>query len=123
MDKNKEHKIKDKDCLFCRIIAGQVPSVKVGEAKDWVAIEDINPKAPVHVLVMPRKHIKSVNEVESVEIGGKLILAIKDLADKLGIKKAYQVRIHTGEDAGQTVDHLHLHLLGGWKHKQTELNN
>lgn len=109
------------NCIFCRVIDKDIESELVVEGDSWIAINDINPKAPVHVLIMPRKHIESVNELEDKTIAADLLLAVKETVNKLNIKHAYQVRIHTGESAGQTVFHLHLHVLGGWTKKQAEL--
>lgn len=105
------------DCIFCKIIKGEVPSKKVYEDKNLIAFHDINPKAPVHVLILPVKHIESIREVEDGDkaLMGELILAAKKIAQKLGIEKSgYKVVVNNGEGSGQLVFHLHLHLLGGW---------
>lgn len=104
------------DCLFCKIIAGEIPSTKVYEDEYVYAFNDISPEAPVHVLVIPKKHIQSVShlEDEDAEIVGKIFLAIKNIAKETGIDKdGYRVVTNMGENAGQTVKHLHYHVLGG----------
>lgn len=105
------------DCIFCKIINGELPSKKVYEDKNLVVFHDISPKAPVHVLVAPVKHVESIREVEDEDknLMGELILAIKKIAQKLGIDKSgYKVVINNGQGSGQLVFHLHFHVLGGW---------
>lgn len=104
------------DCLFCKIIKGEIPSTKVYEDEFVYAFKDINPEAPVHILVVPKKHIESVNEIEEVDenIIGKIFLAIKKIAKEQGVaENGYRVVSNCGKDAGQTVMHLHFHVLGG----------
>ena len=104
------------DCLFCKIIKGDIPSTKVYEDEFVYAFKDINPEAPVHILVVPKKHIKSINEIEEIDenLIGKIFLAIKKIAKEQGIaEKGYRVVSNCGKDAGQTVMHLHFHILGG----------
>ena len=108
------------DCIFCKIIKGQLPAKIVYQDKNIIAFHDIHPKAPVHVLVIPRKHIKSLQEIEETDknLMGELLLAVKKVAAKLKIKDSgFKLVINNGEDSGQLVFHLHLHLLGGWKKK------
>jgi len=108
------------DCIFCKIIKGEIPKKFVYKDNDLVAFYDINPKAPVHVLIVPRKHIESLREIkeEDKDLMGKLMLVVKQIAEKLGIaKEGYKVVINNGRVSGQLVFHLHLHLLGGWKDK------
>lgn len=105
----------DKD-IFCKIISGEVVSEKVAEGEDWIAIKDIHPQAPTHVLVIPRKHIAGVSalEPEDAFVVGKVMLGIKEVATKLGLDgDGYRVIINHGEHGGQTVAHLHIHVLGG----------
>ena len=105
----------DKD-IFCKIIAGEIPSQLVAEDTDWIAINDIHPKAPVHVLIIPRKHIASIADLETEDqsLAGKLMLAVRQVGEKLGIaKNGYRVMISHGEHGGQEVPHLHIHVLGG----------
>ena len=100
--------------IFCKIIAGEIPSKRVAEDKDWIAINDIHPKAPVHVLIIPRLHTE-LQDV-SPELAGKLLVAARTIAQQTGIDKTgYRVMINHGEHGGQEVPHLHLHVLGGKK--------
>lgn len=104
------------DCLFCKIVKGEVPSTKIYEDEDVYAFKDINPEAPVHILVIPKKHISSVNDIkeEDKELIGKIFLTIKKIAKEQNIADTgYRVITNCGEAAGQTVMHLHFHLLGG----------
>lgn len=110
------------ECIFCQIVKRQLPSQIVDEDEEFVVFQDINPKAPVHVLAVPKRHIGSVNELTTAEVdlAGKWVLTAKKVAEKLGIGKAYQMKIAVGREAGQTVDHLHMHVLGGWDKPQKE---
>lgn len=106
------------DCLFCKIINGDIPSKKVYEDDYVFAFYDIAPVAPVHVLFVPKAHIASANEIkpENAEIVGKIYTAIAKVANDLGLKDSgYRVVTNCGENAGQTVFHLHFHLIGGTK--------
>lgn len=102
-------------CLFCKIIAGEIPSKMVFEDHLTFAFRDINPQAPTHVLVVPRKHIASLAEtgVEHQELLGYLQLVAARIAVNEGLSNGFRTVINSGPDGGQTVDHLHLHLLGG----------
>ena len=105
------------DCLFCKIIAGRVPSKKVYEDERAYAFEDINPQAPTHVLIVPKQHIvdiKSATDADAEIVGYCNIVAAK-IAQERGLKHGYRTVYNVGLDAGQTVLHLHLHLLGGRK--------
>lgn len=104
------------DCIFCKIIAGEIPSKKVYEDEQCYAFYDIEPAAPTHVLVIPKKHITSLAELDEADapLAGDLLLAIKKIAAQLGLDKdGYRVVNNIGEQGGQTVFHLHFHLLGG----------
>lgn len=103
------------DCLFCRIVAGEIPADVVHADDDFLAFRDIAPKAPVHVLIIPRKHIVSLGDAEAGDEGllGRLLAATSDVARKLGVGDAFRVAVNSGEGAGQSVFHLHLHVLGG----------
>jgi histidine triad (HIT) family protein len=103
------------DCLFCRIVAGEVPSKMVHEDEDVVAFHDVNPQAPVHVLVIPRRHVASLDETAAGdgELLGKLLLTVRQLARDLEIGEGYRVVTNCGASAGQSVFHIHFHLLGG----------
>jgi histidine triad (HIT) family protein len=102
-------------CLFCKITAGEIPSKKVFEDDRTYAFRDINPQAPTHILVVPRKHIASLAEVdaEDQELLGYLHLVAARIASDEGLSGGFRTVINTGNDGGQTVDHLHIHLLGG----------
>jgi histidine triad (HIT) family protein len=104
------------DCIFCKIVAGEVPSDKVYVDEKITAFYDINPAAPVHVLIIPNIHIPMVNELteEHAELVGHMILKAKDIAAQEGIQESgYRLIINNGAHGGQEVFHLHLHLLGG----------
>lgn len=105
------------DCLFCKIIAGEIPSTKVYEDDDMYAFRDINPEAPCHVLIVPKKHIASADEItpENSGIVAKIYEKIPEIARLGGVKDGYRVVTNCGADAGQTVFHLHFHILGGAK--------
>ena len=102
------------DCLFCKIVAGEIPSKKVYEGELCYAFYDVDPQAPVHFLVVPKKHIGSLSEAsaEDQALIGHIMLKIKDLAAELGLENGYRVVVNTGEDGGQSVHHLHFHVLG-----------
>jgi histidine triad (HIT) family protein len=101
------------DCLFCRIARGEIPATFVAQNDDCVAFRDIDPKAPTHVLVIPRAHVASLAETTDPSVVGKLALMAADIAKQEGLDRGYRTVINTGPDAGQTVHHIHLHLLGG----------
>ncbi len=105
------------DCLFCKIINGDIPSSKVYENDNVLAFKDINPNAKVHVLVIPKKHIDSINCVDSdnISIVAEVINAIPIVAKECGLENGYRVITNVGEDGGQSVKHLHFHILGGEK--------
>jgi histidine triad (HIT) family protein len=106
------------DCIFCKIIAGEIPSTKVYEDDIVTAFRDINPAAPSHILIIPNKHIPSVNELkpENEKTLGYLFTIAKKIAEEEKIANTgYRLIINTGPDGGQVVYHLHLHLLGGRK--------
>jgi histidine triad (HIT) family protein len=101
------------DCIFCGIIRGEVPSRRVYEDDEVVAFADVAPQAPTHVLVVPRRHVRSLAELADQELAGRLLLRAAAVARDLGLTAGYRVVINTGEQGGQTVEHLHLHVLGG----------
>jgi histidine triad (HIT) family protein len=103
------------DCLFCKIIAGQIPSKKVYEDEHVFAFEDINPQAPTHVLVVPKKHIRGLKEAQpaDAELLGHCELVAAQIARQRQIEEGYRTVYNVGPRAGQSVFHLHLHLLGG----------
>jgi len=103
-------------CLFCRIVARELPSDIVHENDHVLAFRDLRPVAPTHVLVIPKRHVAAVREAEDtdVELLGQVMLGARDVARKLGlVTGGYRVVMNNGEDAGQTVFHLHAHVLGG----------
>jgi histidine triad (HIT) family protein len=105
------------DCIFCKILKGEIPSKKVYEDESVYAFHDINPNAPVHVLVIPKTHIQSIHAVDegNIDAVSKVMLAIPKIAANLGLANGYRVITNCGEDGGQTVPHLHFHILGGSK--------
>lgn len=113
-----------KNCLFCKIIEGDIPSTKVYEDNDFIAFKDINPVAPVHLLLVPKHHIVSMQDVtaeDAVWLGKMMSLAPKIAAEngcRPGPEGGYRLVLNSGKDGGQEVDHLHLHIIGGprpWK--------
>ena len=104
------------ECLFCRIARKEIPAKLARDEPDVVAFHDIDPKAPVHVLLIPREHIESITEMRDDQAAGigRLFTVARDLARELGLAESgYRLVINTGPDAGQSVAHVHLHLLGG----------
>jgi len=104
------------ECIFCRIVAGELPANIVYQDEHFLAFRDILPRAPIHVLIIPKTHITSVAELtnEWQELAGRLIIIAKNLAEKEGIaKNGYRLVINCGHEGGQLVPHLHLHLIGG----------
>lgn len=104
------------DCLFCKISRNEIPSETVYEDSGVKVFKDIHPKAPVHLLIIPRVHIHSIAHLEADhnEVISKLIYTAKRVAESMGLQ-GYKLVFNVGREGGQTVDHLHLHLLGGWK--------
>lgn len=105
----------DPNCLFCRIIRGEIPSKKIYEDEQVFAFEDIDPKAPTHILIIPKRHFAGLKEAESgdAEIIGRCHLAAAQIARQRNIEQGYRTVLNVGPDAGQSVFHLHVHLLGG----------
>ena len=103
------------DCLFCRIIAGEIPSTKVYEDECVFAFRDINPQAPVHILVVPKEHVASAAELtkENSALAARCLEAAAKIAAQEGLTGGYRIVSNCGADAGQTVPHLHFHILGG----------
>ena len=104
------------DCLFCKIIAGKIPCTEVFADADFLAFRDIDPKAPTHILIIPRRHIAGLSALTAKEndLMGKLLTTASKIAADEGLAQSgYRFVINNGEDGGQTVDHLHLHILGG----------
>ena len=103
------------DCIFCKIISGEIPALRVYEDDNVFAFRDIAPQAPVHILIVPKEHIASVSELnpENSRLAAKCLEAAAKLAESEGLGGGYRVITNAGPDAGQTVFHLHFHLLGG----------
>ena len=103
------------DCLFCKIIAGEIPSTKVYEDEHVFAFRDINPQAPTHILVVPKEHIESVAALDetNADAAARCLTAVAKIARAEGLTGGYRVVSNCGDDAGQTVHHLHFHILGG----------
>jgi histidine triad (HIT) family protein len=103
------------DCLFCRIIRGEMPAKKVYEDEDSYAFDDINPQGPTHVLVVPKRHIRGLKEAKAddAEALGRCQLVAAEIARRRGIEDGYRTVINAGPRAGQSVFHLHVHLIGG----------
>lgn len=104
------------DCLFCKIIRGEIPSTKVYEDKDLFAFEDVNPQAPTHILIVPKKHMETLLELQNEhrELLGSVFIAANHIARKRGIaEKGFRIVANCKEYGGQTVFHIHFHLLGG----------
>jgi len=104
-----------KDCLFCRIISGEIPAKKVYDDEHIYAFEDINPQAPTHVLIVPKRHIHGLKEAhsEDSELIGRCHLAAAHIARERNIEDGYRTVLNVGPQAGQSVFHLHVHLIGG----------
>lgn len=103
------------DCLFCRIVAGAVPAERVYEDEALIAIRDIDPQAPTHLLLIPRRHIASLADLDpgDRDLAGALLLAAQTLAQRLSLRRGFRVVANSGPEGGQAVPHVHLHLLGG----------
>ena len=107
----------DKDCIFCQIIAGQRAAEFVYQGESMVAFNDIYPHAPVHLLIVPRKHIRSINDLTEEDAGivRDMIMKARDLAKEVGVARSgYKLVFNVERGAGQIIFHIHLHLMGGW---------
>lgn len=111
------------DCIFCKIAAGEIPSTKVYEDETVLAFRDINPQAPVHIVVIPKKHVMSSMKDYDINLHGQTIArifeAIRIIAEQEGLENGYRIINNCGEDGAQSVKHLHFHLLGGKKLPET----
>lgn len=107
------------DCIFCKIATGEIPSQKIYEDEEIVAFNDLEPQAPVHVLIIPKEHIPSANQItaKNRDIIGKIFMVAAKIAKEQGLENGYRIVNNCGDDGGQTVQHLHFHLLGGRKMK------
>ncbi len=101
----------EENCIFCKIIRGDFNTEFVLENEHAVVFNDINPNAPIHMLVVPKLHVASLNELDDEILLGKLMMTVKDATKKVGLK-SYKTLINTGKDAGQEVFHLHIHIMG-----------
>lgn len=104
------------DCLFCRIVSGEIPAELVAQGEEWIAFHDVTPQAPTHVLIIPRTHVESVADLDqdSGLLAGQLLLAAAETARSLGVSDdGYRLVMNRGVRAGQSVFHLHIHLLAG----------
>lgn len=101
------------DCIFCKIVAGEIPSDRVYEDERVIAFRDISPQAPAHLLVIPRAHLDSLDGLEDPELGGALLVAASRVAREAGLERGWRLIANTGGEGGQEVPHLHLHVLGG----------
>ena len=108
--------MKDTNCIFCKIINKEIPGQIISENNDLIILQDIKPSAPIHHLIIPKKHISSIIDLkeEDEKIISKLIFAAKEDAKKSGLN-GYKLSFNVGREGGQIIDHLHLHLMGGWK--------
>jgi histidine triad (HIT) family protein len=102
------------DCIFCKIARGEVPAKMLVNNKEIAAFRDVNPQAPVHILIIPKKHVASLDDLNDSDLLGRMMVLAAALARQEKIARSgYRTVINTGGDGGQTVDHLHIHLLGG----------
>jgi histidine triad (HIT) family protein len=106
-------------CIFCQIVARELPAEILFEDEDLAVFKDINPEAPVHLLIVPKKHFDSLNSLdeETAPIGARMLLTAKKMAESQGIHSGYKILINCGREAGQVIRHLHMHLMGGWGRK------
>jgi histidine triad (HIT) family protein len=111
------------ECTFCQIIDRKLPAEIVYEDKDLVVFRDIHPDAPVHLLIVPRTHIDTLNSLDekTAGIAAKMVLAAKRLAELYKIQSGYRLIINCGREAGQIIFHLHMHFMGGWGRRLTRL--
>jgi len=102
------------DCIFCRIVRGEIPAARVAESDQAIAFRDLNPQAPVHVLVVPKTHVASLAEADDPAVLGAILQLVAQIARQEGVEETgYRTVLNTGGHGGQTVHHLHAHLLGG----------
>lgn len=101
------------DCIFCKIAKKEIPSKLILDTEDYIVFNDINPQAPIHAVIAPKIHFKSLNEITDYELLGKIFEGVRKTAAILNIQENYRTVVNTGEEAGQTVFHMHIHLLSG----------
>lgn len=109
------------NCIFCKIVKGDIPSAKVYEDEDMIIIKDLNPQAPVHLLLIPKEHYANIVEMSDAQAQtlAKCLKKLSTLTDKLGLKNGFRLVSNKGEDGCQSVGHLHIHILGGAKLSDT----
>ena len=109
------------DCIFCKIVKGDIPSAKVYEDEDMIIIKDLNPQAPVHLLLIPKEHYANIVEMSDAQAQtlAKCLKKLSTLTDKLGLQNGFRLVSNKGEDGCQSVGHLHIHILGGTKLSDT----
>lgn len=101
------------DCIFCKIVSGEIPSAKLHETDNFIVIKDVAPQAPLHLLVFPKKHYDNILEAQD-NITGEMIRAAREVTKTLGVQSnGFRLVINTNKDGGQTVSHLHMHIMGG----------
>lgn len=110
-------------CIFCQIVARGLPADIVYEDEELAVFKDINPEAPVHLLIVPKRHFDSLNSLDEMtaQVGAKMFLTAKRMAEAHGIQSGYRVMINSGREAGQVIRHLHMHLMGGWGRRSARL--
>ena len=113
--------MKKEDCIFCKIVKGDIPSAKVYEDEDMIIIKDLNPQAPVHLLLIPKEHYANIVEMSDAQAQtlAKCLKKLSTLTDKLGLQNGFRLVSNKGEDGCQSVGHLHIHILGGRKLSDT----
>lgn len=113
----KGDEIMDNNCLFCKIIAGEIPSSKIYEDDDMLIIKDISPQAPIHYLLLPKEHYANIIEMSDAQAAtlGKCLKKLSSMTDELGVKDGFRLVSNKGENGCQSVGHLHIHILGGEK--------
>jgi len=106
-------------CIFCQILARELPADIIFEDEDLAVIKEINPEAPIHLLIIPKRHFDSVNSLDekTAIIATKMFLTAKQMAELHGIQLGYRLLVNSGREAGQVIHHLHMHLMGGWRRK------
>lgn len=100
-------------CVFCKIVSGEIPASIIKSSDDYVAFRDLNPQAPTHILIIPKKHFSTLADVRNANLLGSLFQAGAEIAAELALENGFRLVVNTGPDGGQTVFHLHIHLLGG----------
>jgi histidine triad (HIT) family protein len=107
----------ESNCVFCKIIAGQLPSKLITETNDIIVIDNIAPKTPIHYLIIPKKHVSDINALnqEDAVLAGEMVLMAKKLSENLSGSQAFRLSVNNGSDAGQSIFHLHFHFLAGQK--------